>query len=110
MLERAQRDRCWWCSPEILRLEAERLWTEDGVTAKKAAESLLRLALDAATEQRALLWRLRVLTSLVQLRRGGAGLQEATALLSGTVNEFTEGFDFPDLRKAMTLLKRMRTQ
>ncbi len=110
MLERAQRDRCWWCSPEILRLEAERLWTEEGVTAKKAAESLLRLALDAATEQRALLWRLRVLTSLVQLRRGGAGLQEATALLSGTVNEFTEGFDFPDLRKAMTLLKRMRTQ
>jgi predicted ATPase/DNA-binding winged helix-turn-helix (wHTH) protein len=109
MLERAHRDRSWWCAPEILRLEAERLCFDEGTTAKKKAESLLRLALDVATEQGALLWRLRVLTSLVQMRRGEAGLREATDLLSATVNEFSEGFEFPDLRKATTLLGRRCT-
>ena len=110
MLERAQRDRCWWCAPEILRLEAERLGIDEGATARKASESLLRLALEIATEQGALLWRLRVLTSLVDLRRDGPGLEEVHTLLTGTVNEFTEGFDSPDLRRATTLLERMRPQ
>lgn len=110
MLERAQRDRCWWCTPEILRLEAERLCLDEGAAAKKMSESLLGLALEVAMEQGALLWRLRILTSLVGLHRTGAGLREAATLLAETINEFTEGFDYPDLRKATTLLERMRTQ
>ena len=83
------RDRCWWCAPEILRLEAKRIRIEDGLQAKKASESLLRLSLEIATEQGGLLWRLRILTSLVELRCGGVGLQEAATLLNQAVNELT---------------------
>jgi hypothetical protein len=40
------------------------------------------------------------------MRRGGQGLREATDLLASTVNEFTQGFAFLDLRNALSLLER----
>jgi predicted ATPase/DNA-binding winged helix-turn-helix (wHTH) protein len=106
MLERAKRDCCWWCAPELLRLEAERIVTEPQHVGRASAEALLQQALEVAASQGALLWRLRILTSLVRLRHDGHGLSEATELLDATVNEFTEGFASPDLRNAMSLLER----
>jgi predicted ATPase len=106
MLERAKRDRCWWCAPELLRLEAERILIDQQHVGKVSAEALLQQALEVATDQGALLWRLRILTSMVRTRRDGHGLSEATDLLDSTVNEFSEGFAFPDLRNAMSLLER----
>ena len=106
VLERAKRDRCWWCAPELLRLEAEKIFMNEQHVGKASAEALLQQALELATEQGALSWRLRILMSQVRMRHGGQGLREATELLASTVNEFTEGFAFPDLRNAMLLLER----
>jgi predicted ATPase/DNA-binding winged helix-turn-helix (wHTH) protein len=106
ILNRARKDRCWWCTPEILRLEAERLTTEVGTSARLPADDLLKQALSVAIEQGARLWRLRVLTSLVQLWQDDRSSRLLLEELDATVTEFTEGFASPDLRQAIVLLER----
>jgi predicted ATPase/DNA-binding winged helix-turn-helix (wHTH) protein len=105
LLERARSDRCWWCAPEILRLEAMRLIAEAGSGAPSKAGGLLEQALSVAEEQGALQWRLRINISIVQLWRDDPRLPVAQQRLDATVGEFTEGFDFPDLREAVELLE-----
>ena len=82
MLERANTDRCWWCTPEILRLEAERLVAEIGASGKLLAEGLLNRALSVAEEQGARLWRLRTLISIARL---GQDTRPSRTVLEGSM-------------------------
>ncbi|WP_263357233.1 ATP-binding protein [Acidicapsa ligni] len=106
LLERAKRDRCWWCAPEILRLEAMRFIVKAEPCALSRAEQLLEQALSIAEEQGALQWRLRINMSIAHLWSNDARLPSALQQLDATVNEFTEGFDFPDLLEATALLEK----
>jgi predicted ATPase/DNA-binding winged helix-turn-helix (wHTH) protein len=109
LFERAVSDRCWWCTPEILRLESERILAELGPAAKRRAEALLQQALSVAEDQGALQWRLRIHTSIVRLWHDDPRLPSALERLDATVGEFTEGFALPDLREAVGLLERLDT-
>jgi hypothetical protein len=106
VLNRAKIDRCWWCTPEVLRLEAERVVAELGDAGRPLAEELLEHALSIAEEQGARLWRLRILTSMVRMWQDDSRSRSLIEQLDSTVTEFTEGFAFPDLRDAVALLER----
>jgi predicted ATPase/DNA-binding winged helix-turn-helix (wHTH) protein len=106
ILERAKNDRCWWCAPEVLRLEAERVLTEVGPSGRPLAEDLFGQALSVAEEQGARQWKLRILTSMVRMWQNNGRRRSLIEQLDGTVTEFTEGFRFPDLRDAVALLER----
>ena len=95
--------------PELLRLRGRLL--ERGVTVEAAdgpadatPEDLYRRALEAAEAQGAKLFSLRAandLARLLQAQRRGA---EADAALRPVYRWFTEGFDYPELAAARTLL------
>jgi predicted ATPase/DNA-binding winged helix-turn-helix (wHTH) protein len=107
LLQRARKDRCWWCTPEILRLEATRLIAEAGPDAQARAEEMFEQALSVAEEQGALMWRLRINTSTARLWRNDPRLPVAQKRLDATIDEFTEGFELPDLREATELLEEI---
>ena len=105
MVQRARYDRCWWCAPEVLRLEAERITVEANDPKRLIAEELLKQALSVAEEQGARLWRLRILTSRVRLWQDDRRSRPLLEQLDATLTEFTEGFASPDLRNAVALLE-----
>ena len=105
ILKRAKFDRCWWCAPEVLRLEAERIAADPHRPDKLVAEELLKQALSIAEEQGARSWRLRILTSMVRLWQDDPRSRKLLGLLDATLTEFTEGFASPDLRAAVALLE-----
>ena len=69
-----------------------------------AAELKLLRALEAAREQSALSWELRVAVSLSKLWRRLGRTDEALRLLAATYGRFTEGFDTSDLARARSLM------
>lgn len=101
VLERAERGLAGWCTPELLRIKAERL------AHGQPAEALLQRSLAAARTQGALSWELRSAMSLGRLRAQRGRRQEAHALLESVLHRFTEGFDTPDLLAAQALLAEL---
>lgn len=69
-----------------------------------AAETQFRLAIDVARSQSAKLWELRAAINLSVLMSSQGRYSEARNLLAPIFNGFTEGFNFPDLTEAKTLL------
>ena len=104
-LERAKEDRSWWCSAEILRLEASRIHRTKKTNDHVMTRALLCSALEIAQEQKALAWELRVAKSLLETATSPGEIQEARRLLRSTVSEIEEGFDSLDLREAETLIE-----
>ncbi len=104
MLERAKSDSSWWCAPEILRLEAMRLYRDAAESARQEACALLRQALGIAQNQQALAWELRVATSLLEIAQTSDEVRQAKRLLKEAMSEFTEGLESHDLQRAETLL------
>jgi hypothetical protein len=104
-VERAKRDAHWWCSAEILRLEAHRVHREKSEGSLDQARALLRQALSVAQAQKALAWELRLSTSLLELAQSSTEKQKARALLSTTLNDFSEGLRFDIVARAESLLE-----
>jgi predicted ATPase/DNA-binding winged helix-turn-helix (wHTH) protein len=104
-LERAKGDRSWWCSAEILRLEALRIQRDSDENDRSTVHALLCTALNIAQEQRALAWELRTAKSLLETASKPAHSQEARRLLKNTLSEFAEGFDSLDFRDAENLIE-----
>jgi predicted ATPase/DNA-binding winged helix-turn-helix (wHTH) protein len=104
-IERAKEDRLWWCSAEILRLEASRIHRMKKTNDHTSMRALLCSALDIAQEQIALAWELRVAKSLLETAKSPGEIQEARRLLRSTVSEMEEGFDSLDFREAETLIE-----
>ena len=108
--------RCYYA--ELLRMRGELLLARDGLAASaNEALACFQKAMEIGREKGALAWELRAAMSIVRLRtractaRASAGRQgdapelaEARNCLAGVYGRFTEGFDFPDLRDAASLL------
>ena len=95
----------WWL-PEQYRLHAELLLQAPG--AESEAEVLLRRAADLARDQKARSLELRALTSLVRLQSQQKQKPGELDRLAACYQQFTEGFDLPDLRDARSLLEELR--
>jgi predicted ATPase/DNA-binding winged helix-turn-helix (wHTH) protein len=93
-----------WITPELLRLKGEILLRQNAPAAETAAEEFFRRALDAASPQGALSWKLRAATSLARLLRSRGRLPEAIACLQPIYDRFKEGFDNTDLIEAKRVL------
>ncbi len=105
-LKRAKDDACWWCAPEILRLEAHRICREEAAGAHDRAHVLLCRALSVAQQQKALAWELRIAISMLEFAQSAEQKKHARALLSDTVDDFSEGFAFETVGRAQSLLER----
>jgi predicted ATPase/DNA-binding winged helix-turn-helix (wHTH) protein len=93
-----------WLTPELFRLQGERLLAQKTSGAAEAAEQLFRRAQDEARRQGALSWELRAATSLAALLRGQGQPANAIACLQPIYDRFTEGFGTADLVAAKQLL------
>jgi class 3 adenylate cyclase/predicted ATPase len=90
-----------WFSAELHRHKGKLLLRQGHF---EAAEEAYRKALNIAREQEAKLWELRSTLSLARLRRDQGRRAEARDLLAPIYGWFTEGFDTPDLKEAISLL------
>jgi predicted ATPase/DNA-binding winged helix-turn-helix (wHTH) protein len=93
---------------ELIRIMGELLLQRSADTQTSEAEDCFRRANELAREQGALLWELRIATSLARLRVTQGRAKEATRLLAPVYDRFTEGFEAPDLRAAKALLGTLR--
>jgi predicted ATPase/DNA-binding winged helix-turn-helix (wHTH) protein len=102
-LVRAEAAHSPWCAPEVLRAQGEKLLRQG--SAPEDAERWFVRSLDLARSSKALSWELRAATSLARcwLSQGRRG--EATALLVGLLERYTEGFDTVDVQRARHMLQ-----
>jgi hypothetical protein len=94
---------------EILRLRGELLLVRDGLAAAEETLACFQRALELGREKGALAWELRAAMSLVRLRQSQGNaylgeLHEARCHLRELYGRYTEGFAFPDLREAATMI------
>jgi predicted ATPase len=94
-----------WFVPELLRTKGEILLQGAFDQSVSAAELCFAEALDAAREQGALSWELRIALSVARLRIGQDRQDDARQLLTQVYDRFTEGFETPDLLCASALLQ-----
>jgi predicted ATPase len=102
-------------APELYLLEADAVIVgvdggSDCESARTAAEDQTRLALEMARQQEAKSLELRAAITLCDLQRAKGDASEGRALLERVYEQFTEGFDMPDLRLARALLDEVPSQ
>jgi hypothetical protein len=91
--------------PELLRLRAvkERSVGRDG-----EALSTLRQSLIVAEENGAWAWRIRCATDLAILLRDQMEIDDAKGVLEPVYDQFLDGFDIPDLKRARSVLTELQ--
>lgn len=94
-----------WCLPELLRIKAKLLLTDQRISVKRTAEGHLMKAIGLAQRQSALTWELRASIDLAQLLCERDDRAQARKLLSSICRKFTEGFETADLRQATRMLR-----
>ncbi|MBV9887762.1 MAG: winged helix-turn-helix domain-containing protein [Acidobacteria bacterium] len=94
-----------WILPEFLRLRAA---TERAFDRDADAETTLRASLEAADNVGILPWKLRSAIDLATLLKDHDSSTDARRVLSAVYGQFTEGFDFGDLRTSRQLLDQLR--
>jgi predicted ATPase/DNA-binding winged helix-turn-helix (wHTH) protein len=106
--DRAVARECGWCAAEVYRARGNRLLKHDQTDFEEAQRNF-EAALKISREQHALSWELRAVMSLSRLwiRQGKAA--EAKHALSAVYEQFTEGHESSDLRKARGLLEAIHT-
>jgi predicted ATPase len=91
---------------ELLRIKGEVLLSCRAPVAIEAEDHFLR-SLAWARQQGARSWELRAATSLARLWARDARNQEARELVAPIYEQFTEGFETPDLKQAKGLLEQL---
>jgi predicted ATPase len=91
---------------ELYRLKGELALLADS-SVNGEAEGLFDKAIATAKRQRSRAWELRATVSLARLYLRTGRRQEGRETLSGIYNQFTEGFDRPDLKAARALLDEL---
>jgi predicted ATPase len=91
---------------ELHRLQGMLLLQSAGLAEQTRAEGCFREALAVARRQQAKSLELRAALSQSQLYRQQGRLAEAKPLLAETCGWFTEGFESPDSREALALLRK----
>jgi predicted ATPase/DNA-binding winged helix-turn-helix (wHTH) protein len=102
-LARAEAGQCPWCAPEVLRAQGEKL-LHQGSSPQEGEQWFIR-SLDLARSTTALSWELRAATSLARCWLTQNRRDEATALLAGVLERYTEGFDTLDVQRAQQMLQ-----
>ena len=92
---------------ELHRLRGE-IVTIAGGDLTKAEEHFSR-SLATAKRQHSKAWQLRTSVSLARLYRSTGRPSEAVSVLSEACGGYSEGFDFPDLKEASSLLRELAT-
>jgi predicted ATPase len=95
-----------WAIAEVLRLKADLLLTTGRAT-PGALEALLVDSLEIARGQKARSWELRTACDLARLWQGQGRQGDAISLLQTSYDQFTEGFETPDLASAKMLLDQL---
>jgi predicted ATPase len=95
-----------WAIAEVLRLKAELLLAAGRAT-PDAIEALLVDSLEIARGQKARSWELRTACDLARLRQGQGRREDAVSLPHASYDQFTEGFETPDLACAKMLLDQL---
>ncbi len=94
-----------WFDAEYHRIRGELLRQLDRPAAE--IEECFREAIEVATTQGALAWKLRAAASLARLQASHGANKEARDLLAPVYDQFTEGFDLADLKDAKALLDEL---
>jgi predicted ATPase/DNA-binding winged helix-turn-helix (wHTH) protein len=95
-----------WCTPELLRVDAE-LILESNPNDTLAAEKLLQKSLEIARQQQAVAWELRSATVLARVWMSGGRDNEAKALLSSVRERIAEGQGTSDVSVADKVLQTL---
>jgi predicted ATPase len=96
-----------WATAEILRVKARALQAAGRAEAREI-ETVLINSLETARQQQARCWELRAACDLARLWHGQGRGTKALKLLEPIYQQFTEGFDAPDLQDAKALMKSLR--
>lgn len=101
--------------PELYRLKAEvvlRRAEENSIDKREEmigqAERLYKNAIAIAQQQSAIMLELRAVVGLSQLKKQQGKLQEVHSLLSDICSKFSEGWHFPELQNAQSMLNETR--
>lgn len=92
---------------DIYRLKGEFLLSNRSHQNEAKAETALQDAIQVARQQNAKTFELRAALDLAQLWNQQGNIAEAKALLTPVYNQFTEGFDFSDLKQTQQLLETL---
>ena len=95
---------------ELHRLRGEFLLTRGAPGDTAAAEASFRDAIDVARRQHARLFELRAANALARRLESTGRRAEARAMLAEIYGQFTEGFEFRDLKESRALLDRFANQ
>ncbi len=95
-----------WAIAEVLRLKAGFLMAA-GRARSDEIEALLVESLGIARRQKAHSWELRTACDLARLWREQDRCEEAVKLLQASYDQFTEGFETPDVKRARKLLDQL---
>jgi DNA-binding response OmpR family regulator/class 3 adenylate cyclase/predicted ATPase len=96
-----------WATAEVLRVKARALQAAGGAEAGDI-ETVLINSLEMARRQQARCWELRAACDLARLWHGQGRGTKALKLLEPVYEQFTEGFDTPDLRDAKALMENLK--
>jgi class 3 adenylate cyclase/DNA-binding response OmpR family regulator/predicted ATPase len=96
-----------WAMAEVLRVKAA-LLSRAGAAKHGEVEGILLASVDLARRQGAASWELRASSDLSRLWQRQRRDKEAYKFLQSLYDQFTEGFDTPDLHDARKLLLNLR--
>jgi class 3 adenylate cyclase/DNA-binding response OmpR family regulator/predicted ATPase len=96
-----------WATAEVLRVKARALQAAGRAEAGEI-ETVLINSLETARRQQARCWELRAACDLARLWHGQGRGTKALKLLESVYEQFTEGFDAPDLRDAKALMEKLK--
>jgi predicted ATPase len=96
-----------WALAEVLRVKARVLQAAGSAEAEEI-ETILVNSLEIARAQQARCWELRASCDLARFWQGQGRETKALRLLESVYEQFTEGFDTPDLRDAKALIKNLK--
>jgi predicted ATPase/DNA-binding winged helix-turn-helix (wHTH) protein len=102
-LARVERGAQRFYLPELMRIQGELLWRQNGDRVP-AAEARFVAAIELAGRQGAPFWELRAAMSLARLRIAQRRRDDARQILAPAHAKFTEGLDTADVRAAAALL------
>jgi predicted ATPase len=97
-----------WALAEVLRMKARILWSAGNGKNYREIEAILLNSLEIAQRRQARCWELRASCDLARLWQHQGRNAKSLKLLQSVYDQFTEGFDTPDLRDAQALLRGLR--
>jgi len=100
------RNKSMWCLPELLRRRAQVLEACATASDSTMAEEQYRTALAEARAASMAAWELRIAVDLSGLLRRRGNVVEGRSLVAAALAQFTEGWEFDDLRRAQHAIQQ----